>query len=168
MNPLRKITLGCLAISFLLWTGCQNSGEETNATDEQETESTEQTSPGTVSDADLLQFTNAMMAIQDIQNQGQSQMLQVLEEEGMDVQKFNEIMQKKSNPMDTTALPAEDEAQFNKIDARLQEIEMNLNAQSEAAIEEAGMSVEDYQGILAEIQQDTTLQRKVQELMMGS
>ena len=168
------------ALSILLFTACQNSGGEAE-TPEEETAAEEQGSdeeqaqeqqfempePATdVSEAEMEKFVAALQEIQKIQQGGQSKMIEAIEGEGMQVQRFQEIMQQKQNPADSSTISAEEEQQFSDVNQSLQDIQMGLQEESEKAIENAGLSVDRYQSIMLAVRQDTSMQRQVQQLMM--
>lgn len=119
-----------------------------------------------ISDAEIGQFLDAVEAVQAVSQEAQQQMMQVVETEGMTLERFSEIQQKLQNPdAQVTPISSDEEGQLDRIDAKMREMEPELERQSVAAIQETGMTPLRYQQLSLGIQQDPELTQKAQMMM---
>lgn len=116
-----------------------------------------------VSDAELEQFAQAFQGIRMINQQAQQEMIGIVQEEGMEIQRFNEIQQAAMNPeaAEVEATEAEME-QHQKIATEIEEVQMGFQGQMEESITESGLSMERYQQIATQLQTDAELQERLQ------
>lgn len=166
------------ALTILIWTGCGNSSsteENSTAPVEEQTSdqqaSTEEAQPllneiqpaTDVTDEELDQISSAIIAMQMLEQGSQMKMIMAVQESGMDVQRFSEIMQQKQNPDATVTMSPEEEALFTKAEENLQAVQFEMQEDYEQAIEEGGLTIERYQSIMMAVQTDTSLQRKIDD-----
>lgn len=118
------------------------------------------------SDEELEQFADAVTEVMTIQQQGQTEMMTKIEEHDMDVQRFNEInMQAQEMPLDEIEATEEELESFQMINQEIEQIQIELEAELIETIEEQGLSLEKYEAIMGQYQQDPELQQRIQELM---
>ena len=118
------------------------------------------------SDEELEQFADAVTEVMTIQQQGQTEMMTKIEEHDMDVQRFNEInMQAQEVPLDEIEATEEELESFQMINQEIEQIQIELEAELIETIEEQGLSLEKYEAIMGQYQQDPELQQRIQELM---
>lgn len=119
-----------------------------------------------ITDAEIGQFLDAVEAVQAVSQQAQQQMMQAVEAEGMTLERFSEIQQKLQNPdADLSPITTDEEGQLDRIDAKMRQMEPELERQSVAAIRETGMTPLRYQELSLGIQQDPELTQKAQSMM---
>ena len=119
-----------------------------------------------ITDAESGQFLDAVEAVQAVSQEAQQQMMQVVETEGMTLERFSEIQQKLQNPdAQVSPISSDEEGQLDRIDAKMREMEPELERQSVAAIQETGMTPLRYQQLSLGIQQDPELTQKAQMMM---
>lgn len=116
------------------------------------------------SDNDLKQFASVYEKVQVMSQGIQQKMMEVIQEEGMDLQRFNEIQQAKMNPDMEVETTEEEDAQLAKIESQLEKIQGDFEKQIEPEIKKE-MSVDKYQKIIAALQQDQELQMRLQKIM---
>ncbi len=117
------------------------------------------------SDSELESFANAVVQIMSIQQQGQQQMMAVIEEADMTVQRFNEItMQVQEMGVDQVEMSEEEAEVFIILSEEIEQIQINLEDIMIGTIEDEGITIEKYEEIMAAYQQDPELQQRVQQL----
>ncbi len=116
-----------------------------------------------VTDKEIEQFASAMQEISVINNQIQQEMVKAVEDEGMEVQRYNEILQKQQNPTEDPDLNGDEKKKFDNINLELQEIQVDAQKKMEEIIVEEGLTLNRYQEIASLVQSDPELQKKVQE-----
>lgn len=118
------------------------------------------------SDAELQQFADANNRLMGIQQKGEQAMMNILQEEKISVDKFNELaqahQQQKLNEVQATP---EEMAAFNKAAQRMIELQPTMQKEVEAAIQKDGLSMQKYEQIMMAYRQDPALQQRVAEMM---
>jgi hypothetical protein len=126
-----------------------------------------QTEEKTVSDKDLETFVVIYKDVQTENEKVQQKMVGTIQEEGMDVNRFNEINQASANP-DTEIDASENEMKaYKKVTKKVQGIQTSFQKEVKTMIEDAGMTLQRYQEVYAALQKDKALQEKFGELMNG-
>lgn len=119
----------------------------------------------TVSNQELEQFAGALMKIQEVTRETQEEMIAAVEKKGLEVQRFNEMMQANQDP-DKEVEGSEDEIKkFESATSELDSIQIASQRDMEAGIVEEGLTVERYRAIAALVQNDASLQQKLTEYM---
>ncbi len=122
--------------------------------------------PGGFSDDELKNFANAIVQVMSVQQQGQMQMIEQIEEQEMTVQRFNELyMQAQQMPLDDIEAEGEEMESFLEISEEIEKIQMELESVLVNIIEEEDLSIEKYEHIMTEYQQNPELQQRIQQLM---
>ena len=156
---------------FSLAMGCNQDGNDATAKGEN-TETTtssglEAIEPATnITDADVEKFLDAVEQVQYVNQVAQEEMMAAIESEGMSLVRFSQIQEKLVNsdaPVDPISV--EEENQLDRIDAKMQELEPELERQSIEAIETTGMTPERYEALSLGIQADSSLTAKAQIMM---
>lgn len=151
--------------------GCNQ--DDNNAVEEGENTETV-TSPGMdaiepatdITDTDIEKFLDAVEQVQYVNQVAQEEMMAAVESEGMSLVRFSQIQEKLMNsdaPVDPISV--EEESQLDRIDAKMRELEPELERQSREAIETTGMTPERYQALSLGIQADSSLTAKAQMRM---
>lgn len=126
-----------------------------------------QQEPVEVSDAELDVFIEGLVKAQQVQNESQMKMIEMVEEDGLGVEKFNEIhesLQMGTEDGEVDATP-EEMASYEELSESIYELQMEADEQITAAIEEEGMEMPRFQEILAAVQTDPALQQQIQQKM---
>lgn len=124
-------------------------------------------SPDEISDDELLTFVNASDAIQPIQQSAQQDMQEVIEDEGMQWERFQQIMMSMQNPQTAGQMDIseEEEQTIQEVQPKLQEIEVEATDEIRSEITNQGIEVERYQAIFMSLQQNPELMERLEELM---
>jgi len=121
-----------------------------------------------VTDEELQQFANVVQKIEVMQQEVNQKMIDVVEDEGMDVQEFNRIMQVQQNPQmqgsDSIDISDESMAKFNSASEKLQTIQGESQQEFMQAIEEEGLDFQRYRQIAMSVQQDRSLMQKLRSM----
>ncbi len=118
-----------------------------------------------VSDADMKLFASAFQQVQAVNQQVQNKMVGAIQEEGLDIQKFNEIQQASQAEGEESDISEEDMAKYQKSIQAIQAVQQEAQQQMKKAIEESGLAVEKYQNIMRAVQEDPAIQAKLQEIL---
>lgn len=124
--------------------------------------------PIDVSDEELQEWVDVFIEIQDLQQQLQMQLPQVLEDAGIEIEKFQEIAQSKEMGASRDEIDASS-GEWDSYDEAMEEIE-ELEAEFEEdmqeKVEEEGMEWERFEEIEMAINQDPELMEKAQDMIM--
>lgn len=163
-------------LALFVFVGCQESGNNAQegelaqdmqeAPDMQNPQMPQSSEAMNFSDEELEKFVDIDMQLQPMQQQAQQEMIATVEEKGMAVEKFQEIAQSQQQG-DSTAFSSEEMQSFNEINEDLSEIDRQLREEVQAKIEEEGVSLERYQEIAMAVNQDPSLQQKLQEIFQS-
>lgn len=168
---LKYLLVPILAFSML---ACQSDqGEpvtEQAPTDDPMQEQFQQQQPAAeieVSDDELKKFLDASSVVQQIQMESQQEMVAIVEEEGLAVETFNQIAQARQTgqPDDDINVTSEDLDKFDQASETITEMEQDLESKLMSAIEDEGMEPERFMAINMALQQDPSLQQRIQEMM---
>jgi hypothetical protein len=119
-----------------------------------------------VSDAELGKFANAFKGIQEVSMNAESQLIEVIENSGLELTRFNELYNASQNGQVKPAGASEDEAKkFDAVMGRMQAMQPVFEKQVDDAIAKAGISSERYEEIMAAVQSDPSLQQKMQSML---
>ncbi|MEX2641369.1 MAG: DUF4168 domain-containing protein [Balneolales bacterium] len=123
-----------------------------------------------VSDDELQSFVNIAVEARQIQSESQMEMLAVVEDEGIEVETYNQIAQglQTGQSQDEIDVTPEDMDKFNRASESIGEIEQEMEQTMASAAEEEGINMERFQEINMAIQQDPELQQRTQQLMQDS
>lgn len=120
-----------------------------------------------VTDADLQKFVAALQGIQMVAQQAQQEMMQVVQKEGMELPRFNEIHQATIDPEVEVEATSEEKAAHKKIIGKLESMQAGVQQQMEKLITNNGLSIEKYEQIAMRLQSDTVLQQRIQQMIQG-
>lgn len=119
-----------------------------------------------VTDAELTKFANAYQKVQMQNQEAQKEMMAAIQDEGLELKRFNEIQQASMDPKQKSdATDAEIKKHKNATD-KIEKMRPALEKKATDAIKSTGMTLEKYQEIASAIQQDQSLQQRLQKIMM--
>ncbi len=119
-----------------------------------------------VSDGELAKFAQAVQALQTAEQESQQKMIAVVEEQDLDIEKFNEIHQAKMQNLEVNASEA-DQKKHEQAVAKLEEMQPEIMKMMETIITNKGLTMERFQQIAAAMQSSPELQQRLQQLMTG-
>jgi len=122
-----------------------------------------------VGEEEILSFANAFEDVRRIQNESREKMVQAIEQQGLTIQEYNELLRQQEQADGTDSevsnLSEEKEAQFQQADTRVNQIEKEAQAEIETAITNEGLQVERFQQIWIAVRQDPELQQQVKNYL---
>lgn len=120
-----------------------------------------------VTDAELEKFVAALQGIQMVTQQAQQEMMEVVQKEGMEIPRFNEIHEATMNPEVEVEATTEEKATHKKIIGELETMQAGVQQQMEKLITDQGLSLEKYEQIAMQLQSDPALQQRIQQMIQG-
>lgn len=120
-----------------------------------------------VNDDELTKFANAFQVIRTINMEAQQEMAGVVEKEGMDIQRFNEIYEASLNPEAEVTATEEEKKQHENIITALESMQVTYQGKMEEVIAEQGLSPERYEEIAVGLQYDPALQERLVKILEG-
>lgn len=118
-----------------------------------------------ITEAEVEQFAGALQQIQVISQGTQQDMVKAVEDADLTVEKFTAMQQAQQNPEQEMEASEEDQKKFATAMQAMQKIQMDAQMKMQKAITDSGMTVERYQQIAGQAQQDMELQQRIQQFM---
>jgi hypothetical protein len=116
------------------------------------------------SDEILMAFIRAVREVMPLQQQSQMEMIRAIEKRDLSLDRFNKILEAHSRGQKTDASKEEMEA-FTDIIEAIENIQLEYEDRILEAMERKNITALEYQGILADYQQDPDLQERINILM---
>lgn len=117
------------------------------------------------SDDELQSFVDANEKVSAIQMEGEQQMIKAIEEEGLSVERFHEILEQQRDPQKATETSPEELKSFNSAAQVILQENKKLEQKMTSSIEEAGINIETYQQIMLAYQQSPAIQERVTKMV---
>ena len=119
-----------------------------------------------ISDNELKKFADAYMNVQ-IQNQeAQQEMITIIQDEGLKVERFSDIEQATMDPNHKTDATEAEMKMHANATAKIEKMQPELEKKAIKEIESNGLTFERFKEIATVIQQDQGLQEKLQNILM--
>ncbi|MCC5933544.1 MAG: DUF4168 domain-containing protein [Candidatus Cyclonatronum sp.] len=121
-----------------------------------------------VSDEEMKSFVEITMDAQQIQMEAQTEMIEMVEEAGITVERFNEILTGMQNGQSQADMGMDDEEmkRFDDVLDELESVQEKVEGQIVEVIESKGMELDRFQEINFAIQMDPELQEKFRQYAM--
>ena len=120
-----------------------------------------------VTDQELSNFADAYMEIQSQNQEMQQKAVKTIQDQGMKVQRFNEIASGEKDPNKEVEMSEKEKEKMVEIRNQLQKMQAKFQKNIAGMIEQKGLTVQRYQEINRAVQQDKGLQEKLQNLIKG-
>ncbi|HLW33040.1 MAG TPA: DUF4168 domain-containing protein [Aequorivita sp.] len=118
-----------------------------------------------VSDVELDKFAVAYINLQAQNQEAQEELMAIIEKEGLPLDRFNAIQ--KSNMENTKVEASDSEIKMHaNITAKIKELQPTLEAKAMEGIKSSGLTVEQFEEMVAVIQQDQALQQRLQTMVL--
>ncbi|HBQ60235.1 MAG TPA: hypothetical protein DD671_11600 [Balneolaceae bacterium] len=123
-------------------------------------------SPEEVTDEDLEMVASVSQAAQGIQQEADSKMRKVIEEEGMEYNRFQQIMMAMQNPQmaQQIDISSEEQQTIQSVQPELQQINNEARTQYMQAIEEEGLTPQKFQQLAVTIQSNQEVADRFEEI----
>jgi len=116
-----------------------------------------------VSDGEINQFASVFVELQSMNQGVQQEMMSAVEEEGIEVQRFNQIMQAQQDPNREVDANEEELQNFAKASQAVEQIQAKVQKEMEKVITKNDLTVQRYQQIMMAVRTDTELQQRLQQ-----
>lgn len=120
-----------------------------------------------VSDAELTQFAQVFQKMRMVNQEAQQKMVEAVEAENFELQRFNEIHQAKMDPKQEAEITEEEEKKYKLVVAELESMQPKFQKRMEDVIKESDLSMERYQQLAMALRADQELQQRLQAIMQG-
>lgn len=120
------------------------------------------------SEEELEDFVEVYVKASEIQQQNETVMMQTIEEEDLELQRFNEILtsRQQQQPAEEINASAEELAAFNKAAEKIMTVQQEAQTEINQLIEEE-IGAEKYQQIAMAYQQSPDVQQKINEMLQN-
>lgn len=125
-----------------------------------------QTEAKKVTDQELNKFANAYQAVQVENQKAQQEMVAMIEESGLDVEKFQNIQKAQMDPNTEVEATEKELTAHKQVMAEIQAMQPKLQSEMEGLIKKQGLTMQRYQEVAAAIQTNQELQQQLQAIMM--
>ena len=118
------------------------------------------------SDEELEKFADVYVQVVEIQQENEAEMIKAIEDENLDVNRFQEILQAQQQQQGATELnaTAEEMASFNNAAQKIMTVQKEVEAEMKQVIEK-DLGLDTYQQIVVAYQQSPEVQQKVNQLL---
>lgn len=116
-----------------------------------------------VSDGEINQFASVFVELQSMNQGVQQEMMSAVEEEGIEVERFNQIMQAQQDPNQDVDANEEELQNFAKASQAVEQIQAKVQKEMEEVITENDLTVQRYQQIMMAVRNDAELQQRLQQ-----
>ena len=119
-----------------------------------------------VSDSELGQFADAYIKVQ-MQNQAaQQEMMTIIEDEGLALERFSEIQEAGMDPNKASDATADEVKKHASAVAKMEKMQPALEKKAVEQIESAGMTFDQYKSLATTIQGEKDLQQRLQTMLV--
>lgn len=122
-----------------------------------------------VSSDELKKFATATKQLLAIVNDAETQMIQVVEKQGLSQTRFNEIYQSKQNSgtKPATQVTPKEEESYKQAVSQLTQIQKDAQAKMDQAVQLQGLPMERFNQIFAAVQTDPQLKQEVRKMIQN-
>lgn len=122
-----------------------------------------QTSESDLTEQEFEQFAETMLTVGTLQQEMQGEMIHVINEAGMETNRFNELAQAKFDPDKEVEANKEEMATFEQVLGLIQSMQTEMQTAITEKIQEKGFSMQRYQEVAGIINTDPEWQQRLQE-----
>lgn len=116
-----------------------------------------------VTNEEVEKFAVTFQKMRMLNQEAQKELSEVISSEGMEVSRFNTLYQAQMDPETEADFTEDEEQKFNVIIEELNKRQTVLRAKVEDMIKENGLTMERYEQIGNQLQNDATLQERVRQ-----
>lgn len=113
------------------------------------------------SDDELKSFVKANEKVMAIQMEAEQHMIKAIEDEGLTVDRFHQILEEQRDPQRGTETSSDELKSFNNAAKVILEENAKVEEQMTTSIEEQGIDIETYKQIMLAYQQNPAIQSRV-------
>ncbi len=120
-----------------------------------------------VSDAELEKFADVFQKMRMMNQQVQQEMMAVVTNEDLELQRFNEIHQAEMDPKKDIETTTEEDKKYKAVVAEIEVIQPKYQKKMQEVITESDLDMERYQQLAMALRSDVELQQRLQEILKG-
>lgn len=120
-----------------------------------------QTQQKEISQEELENFAQAFQAMRMLNQQVQQELAGLVEDEGMEIKRFNEIHQATVDPQQEVEATREEQKQYDAITTEIEKRQASFQGKMEKLITEEDMTLKRYEEIATRLQNDPQLQERL-------
>lgn len=117
------------------------------------------------SDDELTSFVKANEKVSVIQMEAEQKMIKAIEDQGLSVERFNQILEQQRDPSRSTETSADELESFNNAAQEILEENARIEQEMTSSIEEEGIDIETYKQIMLAYQQSPKVQDRVNSMI---
>lgn len=118
-----------------------------------------------VTDSELDKFATVFQHMRMMDQEIQREMMQVVEDEEMDIQRFNKLYKANMDPAVDANPSKEEQEKYENIVAEIEKMQVDFQKKMEKTISDSGLTVERYQQIATRLQKDPELQERLKSAL---
>ncbi|ARS34283.1 DUF4168 domain-containing protein [Pontibacter actiniarum] len=155
----KKGTIAAAFVATSLCFGQAAFAQQTAAPQEQQTSQT-------YSDEELRSFLDANTKATEIQKESRTALVSAIEEQDLSVDRFNELAKAhRQKKLEEVAENPEEIAAFSTAAQAIVQLQPEVKEKVEQAIEEEGLTMEEYNNILKAYKEDPAVQAQIRKVM---
>ncbi|MGB7784778.1 MAG: DUF4168 domain-containing protein [Salinimicrobium sp.] len=116
-----------------------------------------------VTDAELTKFADTFQQMRMMNQKAQMQMSQAIQEENLDIKRFNEIHKAELDPAVASDATKEEKEKYGRVIAKIEKMQVSFEGDMEELIKDSGLTVDRYQEIATSLQTNPQLQERLKE-----
>ena len=119
------------------------------------------------SDDELKSFLKANEKVMAIQMEGEQKMIKAIQDEGLTLDRFNQILEEQRDTSKEAHISAEELQSFNNAAQVILEENAQIEQQAAKTIQQEGIEIETYKQIMNAYQQNPGIQNRINEMVQG-
>lgn len=128
----------------------------------------QQIDPDSITDEELETLATIVDESQSIQEETQQELETILEEEGMEMERFQTIMMSQRNPQDSADMTQEEEQTIKEIQPKLMKIQQESQQKFIQIVQDNGMQPQRFQQVMQAVQSNQEVAKRFQEIAADS
>lgn len=116
-----------------------------------------------ISDSELEKFSKVFRDLRALDKEIQKNMIDIVSEEKMEIQRFNELYKQDLDPKQKLNLSEKEEIKYTRIVEEIENMQIDFQKDIEETLRNVGLSVEKYQQIATRVQIDAHLQKRLRK-----
>ncbi len=124
----------------------------------------QQIDPDSITDEELETLATIVDESQIIQEETQEELETILDEEGMEMERFQAIMMSQQNPQDSADMTEEEEQTIEEIQPKLMKIQQESQQKFVQIVQDNGMEPQRFQQVMQAVQSNQEVAQRFQEI----
>lgn len=157
---------GTIAAVFAMASVCFGSAAYAQAADASQASEQQEQTQQQYSEDDLKKFVEANTAVTEVQKESREAMVAAIEGENLTLDRFNELAKAhRAQKLEEVAENPEEIAAFSKAAQSVVKLQPETKEKVQQAIEEKGLTVEQYEQVMKAYKQDEAVQEQIRRIV---